>query len=606
MKVLEKQEFTKDLQLLLNCQAEKETKLIKLQQKLQQLNQSGKDSDKTRTSKAKLKQQIALIEQYFVGVENYQKLNPGDWICNGIPRPGKITGKYISPAFNPEFWVLWEADRVEKSINAGVVTPIDPKALDYCWIDNQLWRAHDGKICDELEILLRELISAKNCLGIEKQCDGKQHRNEELKHQINWIKRRWAIVVKDKFPRSARVIHESQEVSVNGYEMDRQTGLLFVWLKSDRQKYRQPVDKVVNPTELKSITGLEDLAVKSENQIDTIVSYGSQPEIKIVLISQIRRDGNTQQRVDLNRDTLIDYSQAMERGDRFPPVKLKYDGENYWLYDGFHTTEAALLISRSEIEAEITEGTQRDAILESVAVNANHGLRRTNADKRRAVTTLLKDEEWGKWSDRSIARRCKVDHKTVGKIRADLTGEIPSHNPKVYKDKYGNTSTMNTANIGNGETITTVNSQSEINPPYNDGVISDRWSNNEIVNNKESQAVLLTEKAENENSGATSQQNNSFEVGNIVFIRSNRSDKRLVGYNSAKALITEVFEHSVNLKVWSHEIENVAKQDIKKATGKVSICALVEPVYLKLLMGKYDSLEDFIVGSLGMKAEYDF
>ncbi len=38
-------------------------------------------------------------------------------------------------------------------------------------------------------------------------------------------------------------------------------------------------------------------------------------------------------------------------------------------------------------------------------------------DKRRAVMTLLQDVEWGQWSDREIAQRCKVEHKTVGKIR---------------------------------------------------------------------------------------------------------------------------------------------------------------------------------------------
>ena len=32
----------------------------------------------------------------------------------------------------------------------------------------------------------------------------------------------------------------------------------------------------------------------------------------------------------------------------------------------------------------------------------------TNEDKRRAVMTLLADEEWGKWSDNEIARRCEV------------------------------------------------------------------------------------------------------------------------------------------------------------------------------------------------------
>src|SRR6185312_13903179 len=39
---------------------------------------------------------------------------------------------------------------------------------------------------------------------------------------------------------------------------------------------------------------------------------------------------------------------------------------------------------------------------------------------RRAVITLLNDEEWSGWSDREIARRCAVDNSTVSRIRSSL------------------------------------------------------------------------------------------------------------------------------------------------------------------------------------------
>ena len=76
-------------------------------------------------------------------------------------------------------------------------------------------------------------------------------------------------------------------------------------------------------------------------------------------------------------------------------------------------------------------------------------MRRSNADKRKVVTRLLKDEEWSEWSDREIARQCKVDHKTVAKIRKDLTEEIPSEEPdeRTYIDKHGKKSKMKTGLI---------------------------------------------------------------------------------------------------------------------------------------------------------------
>lgn len=57
--------------------------------------------------------------------------------------------------------------------------------------------------------------------------------------------------------------------------------------------------------------------------------------------------------------------------------------------------------------------------------NASHGLRRTNEDKRRAVTVLLTDSEWAKWADREIARRCGVDHRFVASVKSSL-GTVPS------------------------------------------------------------------------------------------------------------------------------------------------------------------------------------
>ena len=76
--------------------------------------------------------------------------------------------------------------------------------------------------------------------------------------------------------------------------------------------------------------------------------------------------------------------------------------------------------------AEIREGSSRDAVLHGIGSNAAHGLRRTQADKRRAVERLLKDPEWARWSDRKIAEVAKVDHKTVGTIRRELAGEFPT------------------------------------------------------------------------------------------------------------------------------------------------------------------------------------
>lgn len=163
-------------------------------------------------------------------------------------------------------------------------------------------------------------------------------------------------------------------------------------------------------------------------------------------VAQIRTDGGTQPRAEISPNIVEEYADLMTEGLRFPPITVFYDGEDYWLADGFHRIAAANKIELLTIRADVNQGNRRDAILYSVGANSDHGLRRTNADKHRAVMLILEDEEWLKWSDREIAKKTNTHHTFVGKIRKELTGVIASE--KVYTTKHGTTATMNTENIG--------------------------------------------------------------------------------------------------------------------------------------------------------------
>lgn len=150
-------------------------------------------------------------------------------------------------------------------------------------------------------------------------------------------------------------------------------------------------------------------------------SESSESSIQSVDIAKIRMDGGTQPRAKLFEEVVADYAEDMKQGAEFPPVVIYYDGEEYWLADGFHRVRAKEAIGAKEVTAEVHLGTQRDAVLHSVGANAAHGLRRTNADKRRAVNRLVRDREWRKWSDREIARRCGVSNSFVGDVRRELS-----------------------------------------------------------------------------------------------------------------------------------------------------------------------------------------
>jgi len=174
-------------------------------------------------------------------------------------------------------------------------------------------------------------------------------------------------------------------------------------------------------------------------------------------LSDIRTDGGTQARAGIDQAVVAEYAAAIGEGADFPSLVVFSDGEQLWLADGFHRLAAYRAAGVEEVDCLLKHGTQRDAVLWSVGANSTHGLRRSNQDKRNAVSKLLGDEEWVQWSDREIAKRCGVDHKTVAGCRMSL-GNSPVTDPhqddavegetRTYVDKHGNTGQMHVAAIG--------------------------------------------------------------------------------------------------------------------------------------------------------------
>jgi hypothetical protein len=146
-------------------------------------------------------------------------------------------------------------------------------------------------------------------------------------------------------------------------------------------------------------------------------STNGQPWTETLSVDEILADPAVQQRVALDEDAIADYADALKRGVRLPPVDVVYDGEVYWLACGFHRRKAHMLAQVVDMEANVRRGTRRDAILLAARSNSKHGVRLTSADRRKAVTTLLSDAEWSRWSNMEIARRCNVSEGFVRKLR---------------------------------------------------------------------------------------------------------------------------------------------------------------------------------------------
>jgi len=158
---------------------------------------------------------------------------------------------------------------------------------------------------------------------------------------------------------------------------------------------------------------------------------------KTMNLNILRIDGGTQSRQEINQEVVAEYAEHITAGAEFPPVTAYFDGVDYYLADGFHRYFAHKKAGKASINVEVTNGTLRDAVLHSVGVNALHGLRRTNADKRKAVMTLLDDLEWQDWSNGEIARQCNVSPPLVASLRVGEAKESVKYkkNGKTFSQK---------------------------------------------------------------------------------------------------------------------------------------------------------------------------
>jgi len=141
---------------------------------------------------------------------------------------------------------------------------------------------------------------------------------------------------------------------------------------------------------------------------------------KIIKRTEISIDGGTQQRESINQSIVAEYAEAMRCGVKFPSITVFFDGAQYWLADGFHRLHAHEAAGIDQISCDVHDGTNRQAQLFSFGVNGTHGLRLTNADKRKSVIGMLSDKEWSTWPNREIARHCNVSHQLVNKIKDEL------------------------------------------------------------------------------------------------------------------------------------------------------------------------------------------
>jgi hypothetical protein len=156
-------------------------------------------------------------------------------------------------------------------------------------------------------------------------------------------------------------------------------------------------------------------------------------------IDHITPDNHYMVRANLDTETIKTYAEAMQEGVTFPPIDLfTLPNGSIVIVDGWHRYQAALKVGFTSIPARFYNGTPEEALTAALKANQTHGLRRSNADKRRSVEMAL--AAFPEISSRSIAELCGVSHDFAATVRTqvstvDTCGKRKGKDGKAYPSR---------------------------------------------------------------------------------------------------------------------------------------------------------------------------
>jgi ParB-like chromosome segregation protein Spo0J len=146
--------------------------------------------------------------------------------------------------------------------------------------------------------------------------------------------------------------------------------------------------------------------------------------VKLLALDQIQLSEDLQLRDGLNDDAVKDYADRLDAKTLLPPLTVVHDGSRHWLVDGFHRYHAAKRSGLVEFHCDVREGSKQDAEWLSCSVNARHGLRRTNEEKKRAILKALAHPHSSGLTVREIAAHVGCHFTTVADYRANLNAVV--------------------------------------------------------------------------------------------------------------------------------------------------------------------------------------
>ena len=152
-------------------------------------------------------------------------------------------------------------------------------------------------------------------------------------------------------------------------------------------------------------------------------------EYKIIKLEDVNIDYAAQPRDNgLDADHVSELEAAYQSGEPIePPVVWFLPDETYWLSQGYHRTTAMKRAGLKQAKFRVRTGNPDEWYEDAQASNQGHGLKRSNADKRKAALNMVR--RFPKRSDRAIAEKLGIHHDLVASCRRELAESASSPPP---------------------------------------------------------------------------------------------------------------------------------------------------------------------------------
>jgi hypothetical protein len=135
-------------------------------------------------------------------------------------------------------------------------------------------------------------------------------------------------------------------------------------------------------------------------------------------VSDLVVDERCQARECVQPEVVQEYAEAYRAKTDMPPIDVFMVDGKPWVVDGMHRWAAHAAAGVAWARCRIVgTGTTAEAIYRAQAANKGHGLRRSNADKRKAIRNCLENEIGIEQSSRVLAEHLDVGKDLVSEVR---------------------------------------------------------------------------------------------------------------------------------------------------------------------------------------------